>query len=977
MENDKKMLVSLWVALAEEVMRFPSPNLTRILEEVTKGAWSRTVNKSANLLSQSCNGVLSLSPGSDVSKEIQASLKPPHIRIHIKGLYETHKRDVCESTKKLEDQPSPGNPRTQGVGFDTRYTELMVIKQYKRSYNETHHELVKTGTTHAEMMEEHTKVKCERIWTEQLLRRSPGSETCPNIVVVSGVAGIGKTTMVQKIMYDWARGTQNQRFAFVFLFKFRELNLLDTETEPQQPLTRLIARHYKYLYDDRLKEILQKPESLLFILDGLDEYKHKLDFTQKKLCSNPEELFSVHVLITSLVSQTLLKGCSVLITSRPTALESLDMKRVNRFAEILGFFPEQRLMYFKNFFGDADLGTEAFRYVEENAILYTMCFNPSYCWIICSVLKSHFMTPAEERGASPKTVTELFVMFLHNILTNHRREAEDQKEILVKLGKMAYYGVTNRTLVFYDKFEMSTFGLQSILSTTFLSGFLKEILQRESTLQHTTYTFFHLTLQEFMAACSFYLEPSGGIEGMLMNMDYYKDGRFEIFTRFLAGLASPSVFETVGLILGKFDRTTAKLILDWLKKKAEQAAQSRNKLEVMQVCQWLYETQNKKLIRDAIGKDLNMDFSNTTLSPLDCAVLGSIISCCGKLLGLNLSNTNLTPECIRRVSQGLVYCRSVGLVKSGLTCECCMALSSALSAEHSQLNELWLNNNALGDYGVRLLCEGLRNKNCKLEKLSLRSCHLTSTSCAAFSSALSNEHSRLTELELLGNKLEDLGAHRLCEGLRSPNCKLQKLTFNHLKASHHLVSVTQECRELRMSPGQNENLGLFPSHSLSYSPCLLFFSPHHYRLSSCGLTSGCCQAFSSVLSADCTHLNELWLGENNLEDLGVCMLCQGLRNQNCKLEKLRLDSCGLTSGCCSELSLVFSTEHSRLTELELRHNNLEDSGVHQLCEGLRSNNCKIKKLGLQAIKISEDGSRSLESLKEDMMRSGWLMDITI
>uniref|UniRef100_A0A8C4RJ09 Uncharacterized protein n=1 Tax=Erpetoichthys calabaricus TaxID=27687 RepID=A0A8C4RJ09_ERPCA len=246
------------------------------------------------------------------------------------------------------------------------------------------------------------------------------------------------------------------------------------------------------------------------------------------------------------------------------------------------------------------------------------------------------------------------------------------------------------------------------------------------------------------------------------------------------------------------------------------------------------------------------------------------------------------------------------LVKSGLTCECCMALSSALSAEHSQLNELWLNNNALGDYGVRLLCEGLRNKNCKLEKLSLRSCHLTSTSCAAFSSALSNEHSRLTELELLGNKLEDLGAHRLCEGLRSPNCKLQKLT-----------------------------------------------------LSSCGLTSGCCQAFSSVLSADCTHLNELWLGENNLEDLGVCMLCQGLRNQNCKLEKLRLDSCGLTSGCCSELSLVFSTEHSRLTELELRHNNLEDSGVHQLCEGLRSNNCKIKKLGMTCCDLT---SRCCENL---------------
>ncbi|XP_028679813.2 NACHT, LRR and PYD domains-containing protein 12-like [Erpetoichthys calabaricus] len=542
MKKDRVVLVSLWQALAEELMKLPSPNLTRILEEVTEY-------------------------GPDLLINIQASLHPIPIKVHIKGLYDMHRGNVLLSTTVLEDQASPGNAHTRAVVFETRYTELMVIGQYRRTYNETHHELEKTGITHAELVEEKTKVKCERIWTEQLFRRSPGSQTPPHIVVVSGVAGIGKTTMVQKILFDWARGTHYQRFAFVFLFKFRELNLLDTETEPQMPLTRLIVRHYKYLNDPRLREILKKPESLLFIFDGLDEYKHKLNFTQSKFCSGPDDYFPVHILVTSLVNQTLLKGCTVLITSRPVALESLDMERVDRFAEILGFFPEQRLMYFKKFFDDADLGAEAFQYVEENAILYTMCFNPSYCWIICSVLKSHFMTPEEERGAIPRTVTELFVMFLHNILTNHKREAEDQLGILVKLGKMAFYGVNNRTLVFYDKFEMSTFGLQSVLSSPFLSGFLKEILQRESYLEHTTYTFYHLTIQEFMAACSFYLDPSGRVDEMLAKVDSCKDGRFEILTRFLAGLTRPSVFNALEGNLGEFDWKTAKQILEWVKQK--------------------------------------------------------------------------------------------------------------------------------------------------------------------------------------------------------------------------------------------------------------------------------------------------------------------------------------------------------------------------------------------------------------------------
>ncbi|XP_051777942.1 NACHT, LRR and PYD domains-containing protein 3-like isoform X29 [Erpetoichthys calabaricus] len=933
MKMDSVVLVSLWEALAEELARFPSPNLTRILKEVTEG-------------------------GPDLLMNIQASLQPTPIDDGIKGFHKTHGGGVSESTRTLEDQTSPGDRHTRAVGFETRYTELMVIGQYRRTYSERHHELEKMGRTHAELIEERTKEKCERIWTEQLFRRSPGSETDPHIVVVSGVAGIGKTTMVQKIMFDWARGTQYQRFSFVFLFKFRELNLLDTETEPQMPLTRLIERHYKHLNDPKLREILQKPESLLFIFDGLDEYKHKLDFTPRKLPSDPVESFPVHILVSNLVRRTLMKGCTVLITTRPTALEALDMERVDRFAEILGFFPEQRLMYFKKFFGDADQGSEAFQYVEENAILYTMCFNPSYCSIICSVLKSHFMTPEEERGAAPRTVTELFVMFLHNILTNHKREAKDQREILVKLGKMAYYGVVNRTLVFYDKFEMSTFGLRPVLSSSFLSGFLKEILQRESTLEHTTYTFYHLTLQEFMAACSFYLSPSGGIEELLEKLDSCEDARFEILTRFLAGLARYSVFKTLGGILGEFERKTAKRILEWVKKKAKLAIRGRDKSEALRVCQWLYETQNKKLIRDAIGKDLKMDFSQMTLSPLDCAVLSSVISCCGELEELNLSKTRLTSECIRRLAPGLICCRHVNLWSCRLTSRCCSALSSALFAPHSRLTELDLSwNNNMEDSGVDQLCEGLRSENCKLVKLNLSHCGLTSRCCSALSSALSSSHSRLTELNLCknsnNNNMEDSGVDQLCEGLRSEKCKLEKLNLSQCRFTSRccsalysaLSSPHSRLTELNLSNNNNmEDSGVDQlCEGLRSENCKL----RKLNLSECRLTSRCCSALSSTLSAPHSRLTELDLSNNNMEDSGVNQLCEGLRSENCRLEKLNLSDCGLTSRCCSALSSVLSSPNSQLTELNLSNkNNMEDSGVDQLCEGLKSENCKLEKLNL-------------------------------
>ncbi|KAG2459947.1 NLRP3 protein, partial [Polypterus senegalus] len=956
------------------------------------------------------------------------------------SLYETHKGGVSESTRSLEDQASLDDPNMRAVDFETRYTELMVIKHYKRTYSERHHELVKMGKTHAKLVEEQTKSKCERIWTEHLFRRSPGNETAPRIVFVSGVAGMGKTTIVQKIMFDWARGTQYQRFAFVFLFKFKELNLLDTEEEPQMPLTRLIVRHYKYLNDPRLKEILQEPESLLFIFDGLDEYKHTLDFTEQRLCSNPDDYIPVHTLVTSLVRRTLLKGCTVLITSRPTALEALDMKNVDRFTEILGFFPKQRLMYFQKFFGDADRGSEAFQYVEENAILYTMCFNPSYCWTICSVLKSHFMTPEAERGAAPRTVTELFVMFLHNILTNHKRQAKDQRGILIKLGKMAYYGVVNRILVFYDKFEMFTFGLQPVLSSPFLSGFLKEILQRESTLEHTTYTFYHLTLQEFMAALSYYLGPSGGIKELLEKLESSQDGQFEILTRFLAGLATPSVFKTLGGVMGDFERKTAKQVLDWVKQKAEQALWGQDKHEALRVCQWLYETQNKRLIRDAIGQDLKMDFSGMTLSPLDCAVLGSVISCCGEFEELNLKETNLTPECIRRLEPGLICCRHVNLASCRNFTELCSAFSSALTAEHSRLTELDLSWGFLGDAGVSELCKDLRDPNCKLEKLRLSECSLTSECCSALYSALSDEHSRLTELELHSNKLRDSGVTELCVGLRSENCKIKRLSLmschltteccttlsSVLTAGHSRLTeldlsgndlgdsgVSELCKDLRDPNCKLKKVSLASCHLTSgcCSALSSALSDEHSQLTelelnqnelgdsgvtelceglknknckikklnlwSCHLTSGCCSALSSALSDEHSQLTELELNQNELGDSGVTELCEGLKNKNCKLEKLSLWSCHLISGCCSALSSALSAPHSPLLDLNLMGNNLGDSGVTELCEGLRSENCKLERLRVFPLENTENVKRNLMSLQEELIRSGRQIDISV
>ncbi|XP_051781734.1 protein NLRC5-like [Erpetoichthys calabaricus] len=763
MKKDRVVLISLWEALAEQLERFQSPNLLRLMEEVTEER-------------------------RELLEEIDTSVHSPVLEPHIKDLHETHRQAVSESTRTLGAQTSPGDPHTTAVGFETQYTELVAVEQDTRNHKVTEHKLVKTGRIHEELMKKGAAEKCERIWIEQLFRKSPVSVNPVNIIVVSGMVGIGKTTMIQKIMYDWARGTQYQRFAFVFLFKFRELNLLDNENETQMSLTKLIERHYKYLSDDPLKDILKNPEALLFIFDGLEEYKHKLDFTQSQFCSNPDVEVPVHILVTSLVSRTLLKGCSVLITSRPTALEAMDMERVDQFLEILGFFPDQRLMYCKNFFVDSALATQAFQYVKENTILYSMCFIPSYCWMICSVLKSHFMTP-----------------------------------------------------------------------------------------------------------------------------------------------------ETA-------------------------------KSEALQVGQWLCETQNKELIRDTIGKNLKMNFSSTTLSAVDCAVLAAVISCCGELKELDLSYTPLTTECIEILEPGLSCCSVVRLFSCGLISACCSALSSVLLSRNSRLTELNLDDNNLVDSGAHQLSEGLRSDNCNLEKLGLYSCGLTSACCSALSSVLSSPNSRLTELVLNFNNLGDSGAHQLSEGLRSDNCKLEKLGLYSCGLTSACCSALSSVlsspnSQLTVLSLSFNNLGDSGARQLSEGLRSDNCKLETLKLWSCGLTSACCSALSLVLSSPNSRLTELWLNDNKLEDSGAHQLSEGLRSDNCKLVTLRLYSCGLTSACCSALSLVLSSPNSRLTELELSKNNkLGDSGARQLSEGLRSDNCKLKKLWLSDCGLTSACCSALSSV---------------
>uniref|UniRef100_UPI001CD8A912 NLR family CARD domain-containing protein 3-like n=1 Tax=Solea senegalensis TaxID=28829 RepID=UPI001CD8A912 len=116
------------------------------------------------------------------------------------------------------------------------------------------------------------------------------------------------------------------------------------------------------------------------------------------------------------------------------------------------------------------------------------------------------------------------------------------------------------------------------------------------------------------------------------------------------------------------------------------------------------------------------------------------------------------------------------------------------------------------------------------------------------------------------------------------------------------------------------------------------------RLRGCSLTEISCSSLVSALKSNPSHLRDLNLSENKLQDSGVKLLCSGLESPHCRLETLWLRGCSLTEISCSSLVSALKSNPSHLRDLNLSGNQLQDSGVKLLCSGLESPHCRLETL---------------------------------
>ncbi|XP_030612279.1 NLR family CARD domain-containing protein 3-like isoform X2 [Archocentrus centrarchus] len=420
-----------------------------------------------------------------------------------------------------------------------------------------------------------------------------------------------------------------------------------------------------------------------------------------------------------------------------------------------------------------------------------------------------------------------------------------------------------------------------------------------------------------------------------------KTGHLDLFVRFLHGLSLESNQRLLGGLLGQTENSpeTIQRVIKNLKEMNSDKISPDRSINIFHCLMEMNDLSVHQAIQEFLKSE---NRSEKKLSEIHCSALAYMLQMSEEVLDeFDLEKYKTSDEGRLRLIPAVRNCRKARLTNCGLSATHCEVVASALKSNPSHLTQLDMSYNNLHDSGTKLY-PGLESPNCRLKILRLTGCNLSETSCAYLASALKSNPSQLRELHLNGNDQQKSDIKYLCGYLESPHCKLETLRLDSCSLSPvscaSLVSALKSnplhLRQLDLS--YNLNLADSGVESL----CGFLEGPHCYletlRIALCSLSQISCDYLASALKSNSSHLKHLDLSHNTIEDAGVKHLCGFLESPRCVLETLSLKSCSLSHMSCASLASALKSNPSHLEELELQYNKLQDSDVKQLTDLMES-----------------------------------------
>ena len=883
-------------------------------------------------------------------------LKDAQAQKDFQSAIQTLKENCLQGTQQPSDleqpfqRPNPGEGHIHDLTMDEIYVHVAIQE------GRAHHFFAKDLDRRERLKEYPPNAKdCHFAKPEDIL------DIKHKNVLVVGRPGIGKTSLSTKMLRLWASGEAFNRdalvFKVVFLVKFRRFN-----DNPELSLRDLLtSAETVECLDDSVWELVQnEPTKVLLIFDGLDEFSRKEDILAQKDHKNiVKEKMPVSVLYKKLVVGQLLRGASILTTTRPKAVEYVARVKFERAVEIRGFTSKNVEDYVENFSQDCSGAKEKiWEHIKSNTNLFSLSYIPVNCFLICHCLLQIFLSGSSAQ--LPTKITDIYQMIVKMVFFNHNREKwslnkletlkethmyepfenfpEELKTFFNRLGEIAFKGIEEGRLLFASS-EVT--GLEDC-------GLLHKLPDVPSKRSFndppkSQFCFTHLTVQEFFAAKHLVdtkCKTKRKIEGFVLK--HINDGTWQVVLQFVAGLLKSSSDIFVKL-LPELTKKTTEFLSSKPEKLTSWPATREDKDLAVQVSKCLYEINDEQqpVLQNKIEKIKfsAVNFRFCSLAPIDVAAVLHFLENAEEILDINLSSNRLGDLGANEVKKFIVNrerkLKWLDLSQNNFTDNAAKDLGEALKHSNCKLESLYLGGNNLTDNAAKDLGEALKHSNCKLESLYLSGNNLTDNAAKDLGEALKHSNCRLESLDLSYNKLTDNTAKDLGEALKHSNCKLELL---YLRGNNLTDNGARDLGE-----------------ALKDSNCKL----ESLDLRGNNLTDNAARDLGEALKDSNCKLESLDLRGNNLTDNAARDLGEALKHSNCKLESLDLSENNLTDNAARDLGEALKHSNCKLESLDLSENNFTDNAAKGLGEALKHSNCKLESLYLSDNKFTEEGKQYL------------------
>ena len=312
----------------------------------------------------------------------------------------------------------------------------------------------------------------------------------PRRILVEGEAGVGKSTFLYKIAYDWSCGKSSLvPYAVVILVELKQMK----GTFKDAVVHQLFPIDFPIPMAQLLNHLATHQENVLFLLDGFDEangscLKHLQD----------------------ILSGRILRNSCVILTSRPGKATHVQRMMDTRLA-ITGFTTENIRSYvFKYFQDDSDKAETLLAELETHPVIEDIAKVPLTAMLICALWDESSDTAFAALTTLTSLFTELLLLMVKRHFTKNSEEDDVEDEVfntledipqdlyndLLVLGEMALNGLLEDNLLI----DVQVLKKKCSSQILFELGLLSEENSASRLKPVRKCCFLHKSFQEFSAA---------------------------------------------------------------------------------------------------------------------------------------------------------------------------------------------------------------------------------------------------------------------------------------------------------------------------------------------------------------------------------------------------------------------------------------------------------------------------------------------